>query len=128
MKKILFILVLLFFQSFAFETYNINEFDDFMKSLKLSQKQEVKIDKIKAQYNPQLTKLNAQILLKDMKIAQLKNISKYKNNVLILKQERNDLIDNFYEVMTERDNKILSSLGFFQKRKYKKYMKENSPI
>ena len=71
MKKILLLIFLINLPVLAY-MININEYQDFLKTLKLSDKQIKKIEQIDSLYNPQIVKLNSQIILNSMRCAELK--------------------------------------------------------
>ena len=123
MKKILIILYLLYFPVFALQVYTINtEYSDFMDSLKLSKKQKIKIEQIEKDYNKRLVETRAQIALKDMEIAKLRNRN-CPSEVYMLNSQIRQMQKDYNELYEQKEEEIETALNFFQRRKYKKYIK-----
>lgn len=116
MKKILLIFILSFMPVLAY-SININEHRDFLKTLNLSDKKMQKIEEIENSYNPEIVKLNSEIILNNMQCAQIKIC----NNLKIKALE-----DELQDITNQKNSEILSQLGWFQKRKYKKYINSHS--
>lgn len=122
MKKILLTLLLLTTSVFAYEIIDLNEYDNFLKTLNLSKRQAQKIEIIKNEYGPKIANLNAQILLKSMEAAQLRVNPKNYAAVSMLNHESSLLEKELNSLQKEKDKKVLSTLGLIQKYKYRKYI------
>ena len=122
MKKILLTLLLLTTSVFAYEIIDLNEYDNFLKTLKLSDRQAQKIEIIKNEYGPKIANLNAQILLKSMEAAQLRVNPKNYAAINMLNHESALLEKELNSLQKEKDSEVLATLGLIQKYKYRKYI------
>ncbi len=112
MKKILLLFILFNFALTAFAT----DIDKEYGFLKLSSKQQKKIEQIELEYGKKIVETNSMILLKNMQIAQKRKSS----DVALLQKEIKTLEYSLDELKKDKRKKILSCLNFFQKIKYKK--------
>lgn len=113
MKKILLLFILFNFALCAYATDIEKEYG----YLKLSSKQQKKIEQIKLEYNKKTVETNSLILLKNMQIAQRRKSS----DVALLQKEIKTLEHSLDELKKDEKKEILSCLNFFQKIKYRKH-------
>ena len=116
MKKILIILALVSLSSYAAAVAVKDKHDEFLNSLNLKEKQKIKIEQIKKEYNKKIVEANAQNLLASMRMAQTGN----RNCSLSYERQLQKQINILRE---EEEEEIISVLGWFQKIKYKRYLK-----
>ena len=125
MKKIIFILTILILckgSVFALE----KEHSKILQSLNLSQKQIDKIEEIENNYRAKIGKLNAEILLMKMEIAQINPKKGVTDKILILNSKIAKVNSELSEVKEEKKDEIFSVLGFIQKIKFKKALKQSA--
>ena len=115
MDKIYILIVLLLVQTNIVFAHDIDMCVNYKKALNLSESKIQKINNIEKEYNSQIAKLNAQILLKKMQILQ------GSPKADILNSELKSLSREFDEIERDREREILSNLSFIQRYKYKKY-------
>ena len=121
MKKILIILTILLIQAqFAFAQ---DDYSAFMQSLKLSQKQQQKIEAIEKKYFVQMGKLNAEIILRKMEIAQLKPMKNSFYKINSINAELELVQEELSEIQSKKNDEISSVLGIIQRFKFKRYCK-----
>ena len=115
MRKILVFFALINLFVFSANALPSKEYDDFFNSLKLSDKQKIKIEQIEQKYNKKIVETNTQALLSNMYSAKYGNRKSNYNQLLALQQQLNDLKE-------EKEEEILSTLNWFQRRKYRKFI------
>ncbi len=116
MKKILIILALVSLSSYAATLAVKDKHDEFLNSLKLKDKQIVKIEQIKKEYNKKIVETNTQALLSNMRAAKSYNRKGNYDELRALEQQLADLNE-------EKEEEIISVLNWFQKIKYRRYLK-----
>ena len=110
MKKILLLIILLL----TLNTYAA-DIENKYSSLKLSKKQQAKIEQIEIEYNKKTVEINSLILLKNMQIAQRSS-----SDMALLYKEIKTLENSLEELKQDKEKEILSCLNFFQRFKYKR--------
>ena len=98
-----------------------NSFD--FGTLNLSKKQSEMIAYIQDKYRNRIVTLNSNILLKEMEIAQLKVEKGGRAKINSIYPEIELMQSELAELQSQKEGEILSNLGFFQRIKYKKYLK-----
>ena len=121
MKKILLFLMLLCLPVYAIRAVTTDEYNNFMKSLRLTKKQSQKVEAIEANFKKNLALLNADILLKDMQITQLRNKNDY-SHVYSLKEDLKVLENKRYKMYKQKEKDIANSLNWLQRARYKEYI------
>ena len=117
MKKIILFAIL-----FAFTVkigYCADDYNMCLDKIKLKEKQKIQIQNIEKEYKKELTSLRGDIILKNMQIAQLKPHKK-NDRILGLKAELKDIEEEIEAKEDQKQDDIISCLGFFQKFKYRR--------
>ena len=93
-----------------------DEYSDFMRTLKLSEKQQTTINQIEQKYSREIVKLRADVILRNMNIAKTGvNTQNMLNSDFVAIQNELD------ELLKEKQDEIASNLGMIQRFKYRKY-------
>ncbi len=121
MKKIFILSSVLFITATLLPIRAESEFDGCISKLKLSKKQEKNIENVKKQYRIRFAKINADIILKKMEIAQLKVNPNNYDEIRFLNSELKMYNDEYLEAQEQQEQEILSQLGFFQKMRCRSY-------
>ena len=123
MKKILIILGFILISANYVFAANQTNCSDFLKTLNLSKKQSLKIEEIEKKYRAKITLLNADVILKNMEIAQLKPYKNTASRINVINAELDEVLDELSELDNQKQDEIMSCLGLIQRYKYKKYCK-----
>lgn len=123
MKKILIILGFILISANYVFAANLTSYSDFLKTLNLSKKQSLKIEEIEKKYRAKITLLNADVILKNMEIAQLKPYKNTASRINVINAELDEVLDELSELDNQKQDEIMSCLGLIQRYKYKKYCK-----
>ena len=118
MQKILIIFILISLPVFALNSYNDKQCNSYLQTAKLSKRQKAEIEQIEKEYNKKIVELGAQITLKNMQAAQLRN-TQQKSKIYAINNEVKQLESIRYNTYKEKDKEILSVLNIFQKIKYR---------
>ena len=119
MKRFLVLLSLVFGVSgFAIAS----EYSDFMKSLKLSETKETKINEIEKKYKYETAQLRANVILINMYMAKYGANPKRQN---MLNSGFSNLQDEIDELQKRKENEIASTLDLIQKFKYRSFCRKH---
>ena len=124
MKKILIILGFIVFSANYALSATSAGYCDYLKTLNLSKKQTLKIEEIEKKYRAKITLLNADVILKNMEIAQLKPYKNATLRISAINAELDEVMDELSEIEEQKQDEIMSCLGPIQKFKYRKYCKK----
>ena len=122
MKKFFILMFLALVSTGTIYADSLDSYNNFMKSLKLSDKQATKIDGIDKKYRCKATELRANIILRNMQLAQ----SGYKNSQDSLNYDFNVIQEELNELQSQKEDEVASTLGLIQRFKYRKYCKNYS--
>lgn len=99
-----------------------SEYSDFMKSLKLSETKETKINEIEKKYKYETAQLRANVILRNMQMAKYGANPKGQN---MLNSGFSDLQDEIDELQKRKEDEIVSTLGIIQKFKYRSFCRKH---